>query len=249
MTNVVLVVVAHPDDAEIAMGMRIRDHARRGAHVRVHCLTTGSPGPAQQAPRRKECLAAGAVLGIAEYSFSEIPDTRFTDHRGQINTDLFTVFRETRPDTVYTHFPQDQHLDHSVTANEVTAVALREADNLRYFRSPYSTGFEPTEIFVGTPELLDTKAQALRCFTSQQQLDMDLYRRTTQIAHRQHVHHRIVERFPPGWNCAELFRTERNIVFADQTTPEVTDAGPPSGRPSSPGARQSNQRPSGHQTC
>ncbi|WP_149180699.1 PIG-L family deacetylase [Streptomyces sp. TRM49041] len=215
----VLIVVAHPDDAEIAMGMRIYEYARQGARVWVHCLTTGAPGPDGTAERRDECLAAGAILGVKHYSFSNIPDTRFVENRGEINSDLFKLFDETRPDVVYTHFPDDQHLDHRVTAQEVTTVALRAANNLIYFRSPYSIGFEPTKIFVGTRELLNIKARALRCFASQQQLDMDVFRKLAEVVYRQHVHHRVVDRFPPGMDSAELFRTARDIEFAGRTEP------------------------------
>lgn len=215
----VLIVVAHPDDAEIAMGMRIHEYATQGARVWVHCLTTGAPGPDGAPERRDECLAAGAILGVENYSFSNIPDTRFIENRGEINSDLFELFDQTRPDVVYTHFPDDQHLDHRVTAQEVTTVALRAANNLIYFRSPYSIGFEPTKIFVGTQELLDLKARALRCFASQQQLDMDVFRKLAEVVYRQHVHHRVVERFPPETNSAELFRTARDIEFAGRTEP------------------------------
>ncbi|WP_405467436.1 PIG-L deacetylase family protein [Streptomyces canus] len=210
----VLVVGAHPDDPEIAMAMRMRWYALNGARVRVHCLTTGAVGPNSTSPRREEALAAGAILGVDEYTFSNIPDTRFVEHRGEINTELFSVFREARPDIVYTHFPDDQHLDHNITAQEVTTVALREANNLTYFRSPYSRNFEPTNVFVGTHELLDSKEAALKCFASQRQLDMQVFRKLAEVGYRQHVHHRVVERFPPGWTCAELFRTVRQIEFA-----------------------------------
>lgn len=213
----VLIVVAHPDDAEIAMGMRMRWYADHGACVRVHCLTTGSPCPDGSDVRRQECLAAALLLGVTEYSFSEIPDSRFTDHRGDINGELFRVFRQDRPDIVYTHYPSDQHLDHIATAHEVTAVALREATNLTYFRSPYSEGFEPTEFFMGTPELLEAKVRALKCFASQQQLDMDVFRQQAEVTYRNHVHHRVVERFPPQASCAELFRIARRVAIADQT--------------------------------
>ncbi|MFF2374929.1 PIG-L deacetylase family protein [Streptomyces xiamenensis] len=213
MTDV-LIVVAHPDDAEIAMGMRMRDHALTGDHVRVHCLSPGAPTPKGAALRRSECLTAGALLGVAQYSFSQIPDNQFVDRRVEINRDLFRVFGERRPDTVYTHYPDDQHLDHRITADEVTTVALREADNLCYFRSPYSRAFEPTEVFVGTPALLKSKGEALRCFASQKQLDMDTFMTLATVTYRQHIHHRVVERFPGGHTCAELFRTARTIRFA-----------------------------------
>lgn len=203
----VLIVGAHPDDAEIAMGMRMRWYALQGARVRVHCLS----GTAE---RRDEGLAAGAILGVDEYTFSDVPDTRFVEHRGAINSELFRVFREARPDIAYTHFPNDHHIDHSTTAQEVTTVAMREANNLCYFRSPYSVEFEPTKVFAGTQELLDDKAAALKCFASQRQLDMDVFRKLAEVGYRQHVHHRVVERFPPGLDCAELFRTAREIEFA-----------------------------------
>ncbi|MFD9562209.1 PIG-L deacetylase family protein [Streptomyces sp. NPDC059994] len=213
MTSV-LVVVAHPDDAELAMGMRIRDYALTGARVHVHCLTTGAPGPNGTAPRADECRAAGAVLGVDRYTFAAIPDNHFVERRVEINTGLFRLFTQEHPDIVYTHFPDDQHLDHRITACEVTTVALRESNNLTYFRSPYSHGFEPTEVFVATPALLEAKAKALTCFASQKQLDMDLFTALATVAHRQHVHHRVVERFPEGYHCAEQFRTARRIEFA-----------------------------------
>nr|BBG91922.1 deacetylase [Streptomyces sp.] len=207
----VLVVVAHPDDAEIGMGMRIHWYARNGARVRVHCLTTGTPGPDGAEPRRDECLNAGRVLGVDQYTFSDIPDTRFVEHRGSINAELFSVVRQTVPDVIYTHFPGDQHIDHVTAAQEVTAVALREAMDLCYFRSPYSTGFEPNMFFMGTEELMAAKMRALSCFSSQKQLDMDVFRRLAAVSYRQHVHHRIVERFAPELVYAEMFRVERRV--------------------------------------
>ncbi|MGW7312258.1 PIG-L deacetylase family protein [Streptomyces sp. NPDC054865] len=212
----VLVVVAHPDDAELAMGMRIRDHVLAGDRVRVHCLSTGSTANDYGAARRGECLAAAKVLGIGGYTFSQIPDTRFTDHRGAINSALFSAFAAERPDVVYTHYPDDQHLDHTVTGEEATTVAMREAADLIHFRSPYSRNFEPNLYFVGTPDLLTAKEAALACFISQQQLDMTVFGGLTALAYRQHVHHRVVERFPGTSAGAEMFRTARQIVHASR---------------------------------
>jgi N-acetylglucosamine malate deacetylase 1 len=211
----VLIVVAHPDDAEIAMAMRIRSYAQNGADVRIHCLTTGCPAGGGSDVRRQECLAAGALLGVQDYTFSHIPDTRFADHRVAINSELRRVFRHDQPDIVYTHYPKDQHTDHVVTADEVTAVALREAANLTYFRSPYSLGFDPNEIFMGTADLLHVKELALKYFASQQQLDMASFIQLAQITHRQHVHHRVLERLPPHATTAELFVIARHTEVVD----------------------------------
>lgn len=215
----VLVVAAHPDDAEISMGMRIHDYARQGAQVWVHCLTTGTRSGPTADQRRLECLKAGEILGVHEYTFSDVPDTRFTEARTLINSELFTLLERVQPDIVYTHYPDDQHLDHQVTAREVTAVAMRTANDLIYFRSPYSLGFEPTEVFAATSELLEVKAAALRSFASQSQLDMKVFNTLNQVAFRQHVHHRVAERFPDSHSCAELFRVFRLIRFSGSSAP------------------------------
>lgn len=210
----VLIVVAHPDDAELAMGMRIRDHVLAGDRVRVHCLSTERPAQHDGTTRQKECLAAAEILGIDNYTFSQVPDTRFTEHRGAINAALITAITTERPDVVYTHHPDDQHLDHVITGEEATTVALREATDLIHFRSPYSRNFEPNLFFVGTPHLLAVKQAALACFASQQQLDMSVFGNLTAHAYRQHVHHRVVERFPDDALGAEMFRTARQILHA-----------------------------------
>lgn len=225
----VLIVVAHPDDAEIAMGMRMHWYARNGARVRVHCLTTGAPASTDNHVRREECLAAGELLGIQQYTFSAVPDAHFAEHRGAIHTALASVLHDTRPDIVYTHYPQDQHLDHATTAAAVTAEALRETINLRYFQSPYSVNFDPTFVFMGTPQLLQAKEKALQCFTSQAQLDMDLFRRLNEITYRQLIHHRLLERFPPHARCAELFSIARHVEFAQTcqaSEPHTAQASP-----------------------
>jgi LmbE family N-acetylglucosaminyl deacetylase len=205
------VVVAHPDDAELSMGMRLRWYADGGAAVHVHCLSKGASDPGAAARREAEAAEAGAILGISRYSFSDIPDTRFTAHRSEINGALFEVFAGDRPDIVYTHFPRDQHLDHMVAAQETTAVALREAANLCYFRSLYSESFEPDLFFIAGLELFEAKMAALHCFGSQGQLDLDAVRELSGVAHRQFLHHRVVERLGPGLSFAETFRVRRKI--------------------------------------
>jgi LmbE family N-acetylglucosaminyl deacetylase len=210
----VLAVVAHPDDAELAMGMRIRWHVEQEAVVRVHCLSRGEAAGGQPEQRVQEALSAGAILGVDEYTFSQIPDARFVDAREPIIQELFQVLRQFSPDLVYTHFPQDQHLDHVMTGEAVTVVAMREAASLYYFRSLYSVGFEPNVFFIGGPALLEMKMRALRCFSSQSQIGMDFVADLAAVAHRQFIHHRIIERLSVGTAFSESFRVARQIDCA-----------------------------------
>ncbi|CAM5241230.1 PIG-L family deacetylase OS=Streptomyces microflavus OX=1919 GN=Smic_04920 PE=4 SV=1 [Streptomyces microflavus] len=84
---------------------------------------------------------------------------------------------------------------------------------LCYFRSPYSIRFEPNMFFVGTEKLMDVKVKALQSFASQQQLDMDVFRQLGAVAYRQHIHHRVVERFGDDSAYCEMFRVQRSIEF------------------------------------
>ncbi|MEU4802854.1 PIG-L family deacetylase [Actinosynnema sp. NPDC023587] len=212
-----LVVVAHPDDAEIAMGMKIRWYADHGVDVHVHCLSQGFRNGDRRTAllRVEEARAAGEVLGVREYTFSDVPDNGFVDHRRAVNAELFRLMEAVRPDVVYTHYPQDQHLDHRITAEEVLVAALREAADIRLFRSPYSVDFTPTAFFLGDAELMAAKMAALRCFTSQPQWDLAVFEQLAAVAHRQHVHHRVLERAEaaggPSPAYAEMFVIRRLI--------------------------------------
>jgi len=55
--------------------------------------------------------------------------------------------------------------------------------------------------FMGTRELLDVKVRALKCFGSQQQLDMNVFRQLAEVAHRQYVHHRVVQGLDRSRSC------------------------------------------------
>jgi ABC-type transporter Mla MlaB component len=72
---------------------------------------------------------------------------------------------------------------------------------------------------MGTRELLEAKETALDCFAFQQQLDMASFAQLAEVAHRhrQHVHHRVVERFPSHVAVAELFTIARRIEIAAAT--------------------------------
>jgi LmbE family N-acetylglucosaminyl deacetylase len=122
-----LVVGAHPDDADIAAGGTIA-HYRAGGHVvKMVSITNGAAGHHKQhgpelARRRKaEAAAAGAVVG-ATYDVFDIPD-------GQLMPTLenrylvIRLLRTFKPDLVLTHRPNDYHPDHRYTSQLVQDAA------------------------------------------------------------------------------------------------------------------------------
>jgi LmbE family N-acetylglucosaminyl deacetylase len=111
-----LVLGAHPDDAEYHAGGLVSIYRELGHTVKLVSLTNGQAGHFQRPPeqlaeiRREEAAAAGRVVG-AEYVTWDIPD-------GELVADIetrFRVIREIRsfaPDLLLTHRPYDYHPDH-----------------------------------------------------------------------------------------------------------------------------------------
>jgi LmbE family N-acetylglucosaminyl deacetylase len=116
----ILVIGAHPDDADIKAGGTASIWRRLGHHVHLVSVTDGGAGhqTLRGAPlaerRRAEARASGAVIG-ATYTVLEFPDaglmpTLEARHR------LIRLIRTERPDLILTHRPSDYHPDHRYTS-------------------------------------------------------------------------------------------------------------------------------------
>ena len=117
-----LVVAAHPDDAEISVGGTILVHLAAGKTVGVLDLTDGEPTPyGDPETRAKETAAATAVLGLTWRQNLGLKNRCLTDDHAA-RAALAGVFRQTRPKVILGHAPTDAHPDH-VRAARLTADA------------------------------------------------------------------------------------------------------------------------------
>ncbi len=119
----VLMLGAHPDDAEIAAGGLLVRHRQLGSVVRIISVTDGRSGHHHTMPdqlvriRREEARKSGELIG-AEYLTWGFPD-------GSLQADLqvrSAIIREIRafnPDLVLTHRPNDYHPDHRAVGQAV----------------------------------------------------------------------------------------------------------------------------------
>jgi N-acetylglucosamine malate deacetylase 1 len=119
----VLVLGAHPDDAEVAAGGLLVRHRQLGSVVRIISVTDGRSGHHQRSPddlvhiRREEARKSGELIG-AEYLTWNFPD-------GELQADLkvrSAIIREIRAfkaDLVLTHRPNDYHPDHRAVGQAV----------------------------------------------------------------------------------------------------------------------------------
>ncbi len=116
----ILIIGAHPDDADLKAGGTAAKWCRLGHKVCLLSLTDGGAGhhlyrgPALAERRRQEARAAAAVIG-AVYEVFNYPD-------GELQPDLHArqrlirFVRGFRPDLVLTHRPNDYHPDHRYAA-------------------------------------------------------------------------------------------------------------------------------------
>ena len=135
----VLVVVAHPDDAEYGLSCAVSMWTDAGVEVGYLLLTHGEAGirhlnPAEAAPlRAEEQRAACATVGVSDLTLLEHPDGQLMDSM-ELRRDIARHIRQFQPDTVITaNFDLEAYgsynqADHRV-AGLMTVDAVRDADN------------------------------------------------------------------------------------------------------------------------
>ncbi len=119
----VLVLGAHPDDAEVFAGGLIVRLCRLGTEVKIVSVTDGRSGHHEVPPeelvaiRRAEARRAGERVG-AEYEVWEFPDGSLEPSL-KVRAAIIREIRAFAPDLVLTHRPQDYHPDHRAVGTAV----------------------------------------------------------------------------------------------------------------------------------
>ena len=124
-----LAILAHPDDAEfLCAGTLIRLKIECGWDIHLATMTAGDCGSAEHTPeeiagiRRTEAKSAADVIG-ADYQCLEILDLRVHYCDEQLEK-VVRLLNAVAPDAVFTHSPEDYHLDHEQTSRLVRAATF-----------------------------------------------------------------------------------------------------------------------------
>lgn len=190
-----LAVMAHPDDIEFMAGGLIARWAEAGAELHYCLLTDGGAGsrdpsltPAALAElRHAEQRAAGAIFGVAGYTFLGHADGRLVASIS-LRLEIARVIRQVRPDAVVTCDPRFfytssyvNHPDHRAAA-EATLAAIMPIANTRLAApelldeglEPHDVGHvylafpdQPTHWLPLSEQHLDRKIAAMRAHASQ----------------------------------------------------------------------------------
>jgi LmbE family N-acetylglucosaminyl deacetylase len=129
MADVVLSVLAHPDDAEfLCAGVLCRLVREHGWQPHIATMTPGDCGSAQLPPdeisriRRREGAQAAGLID-ASYHCLEERDLRIFYNEPALER-VTRLLRTVRPKIVLTHSPADYMLDHEVTSTLARAAAF-----------------------------------------------------------------------------------------------------------------------------
>lgn len=186
----ILVVVAHPDDAEFGVAGTVARWVREGKEVVYLVCTSGERGTSDRTVepgrlaeiREGEQECAARLLGVREVLFLRLPDQGLEDN-ADFRKRIVRAIREYRPETVVTSDPYRRyvwHRDHRIVGQvTLDAVFPFARDHLAY-PDLLKEGLEPHKVgemlFFGSEDVnyrsdisttFDLKVAALRCHESQ----------------------------------------------------------------------------------
>lgn len=156
----VLVVAAHPDDADIGCGGAMARLALEGRRVVLAVVTDGTEGgedpsvPDEVLRDRREAeqRAALAALGVSEVEFLRFPDGRLEPTLAA-RREITRIIRRYRPATVFAHDPTAHlfegyinHPDHRASGVATLDAVFPAAGNPRAFRELLAEGLAPHKV-------------------------------------------------------------------------------------------------------
>jgi LmbE family N-acetylglucosaminyl deacetylase len=189
----ILVIVAHPDDAEFGCGGSVARWVAEGWDVHYCLFTSGNRGsddPAMTperlaAVRAAEQRAAARVLGVREVVFLGYPDGELEDTR-DARRDAVRAIRRVRPDRLVTQNPfpslnpYSGHRDHRHAGRLALDAVYPYARDRMHFPELIAEGLEPfkvrevylvghhePDVVVDVTGTMERKLEALRCHASQ----------------------------------------------------------------------------------
>lgn len=116
----ILVIAAHPDDAELGCSGTIAAHVAKGYKVGVVDLTQGEMGTRGTPEKRiQEANEAAKILGLSARENLGFEDVFFKDDKAHQH-ELVKVIRKYQPDLVLANAISDRHPDHGKGASLAT---------------------------------------------------------------------------------------------------------------------------------
>jgi bacillithiol biosynthesis deacetylase BshB1 len=173
----ILVLAAHPDDAELGCGGTILKHVSMGHKVGVIDLTRGELGTRGTPETRKEEAAESAkILGLSVRDNLGLPDGFFRNDK-EHQLEVVKAIRKYQPDIVIANARYDRHPDHGrasdiafeacflagLTKVSTGQTPWRPRAMYHYIQSQFLT----PDLIVDVSDFWEKKMEAIRAFKTQ----------------------------------------------------------------------------------
>jgi bacillithiol biosynthesis deacetylase BshB1 len=177
----ILVLAAHPDDAEISIGGTMLSHALNGDQVYLLNFTNGEPTPyGTKETRMKEAEKSDEILKIEKRIVMDLPN-RYLQDTIENRRKVAEHIRDIKPDVMLVQTQLDQHPDHIAASQLGTAARfyakLTKTDMrgdpyyppkiLYYFTSHFKILPDPSFVLPVEEEVFNEKVKAVKVFESQ----------------------------------------------------------------------------------
>lgn len=176
-----LILAAHPDDAEIAIGGTMLTHALNGDEVYLLNFTNGEPTPNGTVEKRMaEAEESGNILKIKKRIVMDLPN-RYLQDTIENREKVAEHIREIRPDVLLVQYHVDQHPDH-IAASELGTAARFYAKltktemkgepfyppKILYYYTPHFKYIpQPSFVLPVSEEVFQEKVKAVQAYRSQ----------------------------------------------------------------------------------
>jgi LmbE family N-acetylglucosaminyl deacetylase len=154
--------------------------------------------------RKEEQLKAADILGYTKIIFLDLPDRYLPEHANELSQKLSDVFREIKPDTVFTfdtekEGPVYHHRDHE-EAGRITEEDSK-AQNIKHI---YFFHTSAPDTLVDISDIINKKLEALDAHQSQAHILFGFNFRDTQLRRMLSSYGKIIgvdyaEPFRKGW--------------------------------------------------
>ncbi|MBI4299071.1 MAG: PIG-L family deacetylase [Chloroflexi bacterium] len=190
--NRALVVIPHPDDAEVGCGGTVAKWTKEGTEVFFVLCTNGDKGTSDPEMtseklaviREKEQLDAATVLGVKEVVLLRHPDGELEDNR-EFRGEVVRAIRRFKPDAVMCPDPLRRflpgHRDHRICGQVALDAVFPYARDYLHFAEHfqkeslephkvgevYLWGTEEPDTFIDITDTIEAKVESLRKHASQ----------------------------------------------------------------------------------
>jgi len=178
----ILVIAAHPDDAELACSGTIALHVAKGYKVGVLDLTQGEMGTRGTPELRlKESDLSSKILGLSARENLGFKDIFFQDDKVH-QLEIIKIIRKYRPEIVLANAISDRHSDHGKAASLASHACfmsglrkietqleggVQEAWRPKFIYHYIENNYIKPDFVVDVSDFWDKKIESIKAFKSQ----------------------------------------------------------------------------------